>query len=891
MTPAELSELLGYDFELDRFQTDAVNALRDGQSVLVAAPTGAGKTVVAEYAIAEALDAGEKVFYTTPIKALSNQKYRDLAARHGADRVGLLTGDNAINRDAPVVVMTTEVLRNMVYGGADALHGLRYVVVDEVHFLQDPYRGPVWEEVIIHLPQSVRLVGLSATVSNADELSDWIASVRGPTATVVETERPVELTNLYMVGDRNSATALLIPTLYRGTPNREGYQFDLGAKGAKGSKSRGRGGNDARGRDKGRSRSGRRNFVTPRRLAVVDRLEEEDLLPAIYFIFSRAACTESMERLIDAGVRLTTEEERHRIHEIVTQRISVLSPGDLEVLDFATLLSGLERGVAAHHAGMVPAFKEIVEACFVEGLIKVVFATETLALGINMPARSVVIEKLSKFTGETHEVLTPSQYTQLTGRAGRRGIDDHGTAIVLWSPFIGFDEVASLASSRHFELRSAFRPTYNMAANLVRRYDEAAVYELLAKSFAQFQTERAMQKLHRRARKRQADIDDIHRRLGDDVERLRELRSSLATMQSADATVNDEGDGLDRIADALSRLSPGDVVVGLPDLERAAVLSVAYRKGGRIRLKVVTPTGHVVDINEDRMSAVPFTVGQIELPEPFNPNSRRFQNKAADNLRRARLHRARERRGMAAPPVEELTDEDLHDIDAGLPLLAELERLEADLARLEGRISNRTGSIAERFRSVLHILRAWNHVDGWELTEAGERVISIYHESDLLIAEVIGRGLLDDLDTPTMAGMVSVFTYEHRSKEPPPDPWFPNREVHDRFREIEQIATDLNSMEDQHKLDPTRPPDATLFALAYAWASGQDLDSLLEDEGLSGGDFVRNIKQLIDLLFQVGNSASLRDTAMTARAAADALHRGVVVSSGAVEADDEAPLP
>jgi ATP-dependent RNA helicase HelY len=393
----------GPAFELDRFQKEAIAAIDRGESVLVAAPTGSGKTVIAEHAVARAVASGGKAFYTTPIKALSNQKFHDLVARHGREAVGLLTGDNAINGDAAIVVMTTEVLRNMIYGRSGALNGLRCVVLDEVHYLQDAYRGPVWEEVMIHLPPDVRLVCLSATVSNASELAEWIGTVRGPTATIVETERPVELANLYLVGDKSAEQPLLLPTLVDGKPNREGDRFDAEDRGGAG-------------RPPGR---GRRRWFTPRRVEVVDVLSERDLLPVIYFIFSRAACDDAVKACLDAGLRLTDADERVSIRQIVEEHVTALTDRDLDVLRYDTWLAGLEAGIASHHAGMVPPFKEAVEACFAAGLVRVVFATETLALGINMPARTVVIEKLTKFTGERHEFLSPGQYTQITGRAGR----------------------------------------------------------------------------------------------------------------------------------------------------------------------------------------------------------------------------------------------------------------------------------------------------------------------------------------------------------------------------------------------------------------------------------------------------------------------------------------
>src|SRR3954452_17270910 len=531
-----------YGFPLDDFQLQALDALDAGESVLVAAPTGSGKTVVAEYAIARALAAGQRAFYTAPIKALSNQKFLDLSRIHGVDAVGLLTGDNAINGDAPVVVMTTEVLRNMIYGRSGALHDLGVVILDEVHFLQDTYRGPVWEEVIIHLPHRVRLVCLSATVSNADELADWMTTVRGPTAAVVEQKRPVRLENLYMVGDRSAERLHLLPTLVDGRPNPEASRLD---------------GEAVRGwRGNGRQR-GRRRLYTPRRVEVVETLDDARMLPAIYFIFSRAACDDAAKAVLDAGVRLTTGDERDQIREIVDRRLGAIDDRDLAVLGYGRFLAGLEAGVAAHHAGMVPPFKEVVEACFTAGLVKVVFATETLAVGINMPARSVVIEKLSKFSGEHHTFLTPGEYTQLTGRAGRRSIDVMGDAIVLWSPFVPFDQVAALATSRSFVLRSAFRPTYNMAANLVRSYSAEEAHHLLNLSFAQYQADREVVRVEARLERRQAGLAELRDAATSPYGDLDEYRRLVAAGR-AERTGGEAG-AATRIDAALARLRPGDV--------------------------------------------------------------------------------------------------------------------------------------------------------------------------------------------------------------------------------------------------------------------------------------------------------------------------------------------
>ncbi|TML18959.1 MAG: DEAD/DEAH box helicase [Actinobacteria bacterium] len=859
---------LDYDFALDRFQIEAIEALRAGQSVLVAAPTGSGKTVVAEYAIADALALGQRVFYTAPIKALSNQKYRDLVARHGVAMVGLLTGDNAVNPDAPVVVMTTEVLRNMIYAGSHALDGLRYVILDEVHYLQDTYRGSVWEEVIIHLPRATRLVCLSATVSNATELGEWLTAVRGPTTVVVETRRPVELVNLFMVADRHSDQLHLIPTLIDDRPNPEGQRFTAIDP------RRSRVGSDPQAgrRDRGRPRH---PFVTPWRVDVVERLAAEDLLPAIYFIFSRAGCDEAVRFCLNAHLKLTQPGERETIRAIVEERTAALTDSDLDVLGYDEWLEGLERGFAAHHAGMVPPFKETVEVLFTAGLVKVVFATETLALGINMPARTVVIEKLSKFTGEQHEFLTAGEYTQLTGRAGRRGIDERGHAVVLWSPFATFQQVADLALSRSFVLRSSFRPTYNMAANLVRRYDPEHAHALLNRSFAQFQTDRAVVLHEERILRRRADIA-----------RLRELLDG-----SDESTLASDGDDerAHSVADDVAALRPGDVVTVPGNGERAAVLSVAQRKRGAVRVRLITATDTVTSLSDADFDEPPVVVGSIDLPIPFAPGNRAFQHEVALRVRRARATGPSTRRAAAQRARARRQSPDQRRLQRAAE---QLRRAEREVADLERRIATRGESLARRFDDVLGVLESRGYVDGWALTPKGELLVRIFHESDLLIAEAIASGLFDGVDVASFAGIASSFVYEHRSPTPPPAPWFPTKSMKDRFDSLLRITDALNAHEIAARLPPTRRPDATFFALAHAWASGEPLERVLDDEDISGGDFVRTTKQLIDVLRQLGDTALSPATSRTARAAANALARGVVAISGAIdEAEPFVPAP
>jgi ATP-dependent RNA helicase HelY len=867
-----------YAFGLDDFQIEALDALDAGRSVLVAAPTGSGKTVVAEYAVAKALAEGGKTFYTTPLKALSNQKFGDLARRHGPEKVGLLTGDNSINGDAPVVVMTTEVLRNMIYAASSALDGLRYVVLDEVHYLQDRYRGPVWEEVIIHTPPEVDLVCLSATVSNAEEFAEWIQTVRGATTAVIEEKRPVTLNHLYMVGDREADELRLLRTFVDGKPNPEAMRLES---------------RPAHPGDRWRPHP-RARLHTPRRAEVIDRLWDEGMLPAIYFIFSRAACDDAVKQCLDSGLRLTTPEEATAIRAIAEARTENLSEADLTVLGYGRWLAALEAGLASHHAGMVPPFKETVEACFSAGLVKAVFATETLALGINMPARTVVIEKLSKFTGERHEFLTPGEYTQLTGRAGRRGIDEIGYAVVLWSPYVPFDQVAGLASTRTYALKSSFRPTYNMAANLVRRYPPDAARHLLNLSFAQFTSDRDVVRLEAQVERTTAllaaALNEATCELGDVGEYRRLLR------------VDDDNEGRPRRASArsgvvaaLERVKPGDVLMvsGGKSAGRVAVISTANRRGDDVRVGALTPDRRYLTLSARDFRFPPRTVGRVELPVPYSPRNPGFRREVAQALGRLRPSQpVTEKHARAGQSVTGSVDDRMPenlpvaacpDLRRHLRAAERADRLEKDRRRLERRIEGRTESLARQFDRVLRVLQTWGYVDGWSLTEGGEVLARIYHECDLLVAEALRGGLFDQLDPTGVAALASTFTYEARRPEGrPEEPWFPSSRLKRRWSELEGMATELNSAEEEAGLPLTRRPDPGFVAHAHGWAAGEELSEVIIDEEVSGGDFVRNIKQLIDLVRQLGQMAPDPATATAAREAADRLFRGVVAASSVV---------
>ncbi|AGP59113.1 DEAD/DEAH box helicase [Streptomyces rapamycinicus] len=906
-----------YDFELDPFQIEACKALESGKGVLVAAPTGSGKTIVGEFAVHLALTQGRKCFYTTPIKALSNQKYTDLVKRYGADQVGLLTGDNSVNSEAPVVVMTTEVLRNMLYAGSQSLLGLGHVVMDEVHYLSDRFRGAVWEEVIIHLPESVTLVSLSATVSNAEEFGDWLDTVRGDTEVIVSEHRPVPLWQHVLAGRR----------MYDLFEEKSGQDGDQGGRRevnpdlvrlARMENSRPSFGRDKRrGRnmreaDRERERRQRSRIWTPGRPEVIDRLDAEGLLPAITFIFSRAGCEAAVQQCLHAGLRLNDESARSQVRAVVEERTAGIPDEDLHVLGYFEWLEGLERGIAAHHAGMLPTFKEVVEELFVRGLVKAVFATETLALGINMPARSVVLEKLVKWNGEQHVDITPGEYTQLTGRAGRRGIDVEGHAVVLWQRTMDPAALAGLAGTRTYPLRSSFKPSYNMAVNLVSQFGRHRSRELLETSFAQFQADKAVVGISRQVQRNEEGLEGYRAsmtcHLGDFDEYAR-LRRELKDRETELAR---QGAAQRRAAAAvaLEKLRPGDVIhvptgkfaglalvldPGLPAGRVGGHRGMEYHDGPR-------PLVLTAERQVKRLASIDFPVpveplDRMRIPKSFNPRSPQSRRDLASALRTKAGHhdmrRHRKERSAAADDTEisrlraAIRAHPCHgcsDREDHARWGERYHRLLRDTRQLERRIEGRTNTIARTFDRICSLLSELGYLRGDEVTDEGRRLARLYGELDLLASECLREGVWEGLPPAELAACASALVYEARTADDALPPKLPTGRAKDALGEMVRIWGRLDALEEQHKINQAegvgqREPDLGFAWAAYRWASGHGLDEVLREIDVPAGDFVRWTKQLIDVLGQIAAAAPEGTVARSARRAVDGLLRGVVAYS------------
>lgn len=789
-------------FSLDPFQIAGCQALEEGRSVLVAAPTGAGKTIVGEFAIHLAMrEPAEgrhpsKAFYTTPMKALSNQKFRELVDVYGADDVGLLTGDTNINGNARIVVMTTEVLRNMLYADSPALRGLRYVVMDEVHYLADRFRGAVWEEVIIHLPPEVRLISLSATVSNAEEFGDWLDTVRGDTEVIVSEIRPVPLEQHVLVrGDllplfddrAGVATAQVNQELMR-IRSFKGPNFENNRRVQNMNSARQRGYEASRRRpQKGGTRPVRsanvRRIERLDRPDVVELLERANLLPAIFFIFSRAGCDAAVQQVRRSGIRLTTHEERAEIRATVEERTRTLLDEDLAVLGYWEWLENLQRGVAAHHAGLLPAFKEVVEELFQRKLVKVVFATETLALGINMPARTVVLEKLEKFNGEARVAITSGEYTQLTGRAGRRGIDVEGHAVIQWTEGLDPQAVAALASRRTYPLNSSFRPTYNMAVNLIDQFGRGRAREILESSFAQFQADRAVVGLARQVRDQEESLAGYEQAMtcdrGDFTEysRIRRELSDLEKINRKDATAGRATrDQRQRQIASLRKQMQRHPCHQCPDREQHARWAERYWKLKRtidgLRRQIETRTGTVARIF-DRVVDVLAELDYVEV----EPDGATTLTASGRTMRR---------------------------------IYGERDLL-----------------VAESLRTAI-----WKDLDAASL--AALACCLVYEP--------------------------------RRDEGAPGEQRLPRGPFRAALSDTYDLWQRLDDLERAHHLPGSEPPATGLAQAMHSWARGVALDRVLVEADLAAGDFVRWAKQTIDLLDQLSlvADAGLASTARKA---------------------------
>ena len=862
-TPAKVLDPAAiFPFPLDGFQLEAVDALNQGHSVVVSAPTGSGKTLVGEYAIHRALSHGQKVFYTTPLKALSNQKLRDFRKSVRDQNVGLMTGDLSVNRDASIVVMTTEIFRNMLYAEADQfddpLADVEAVVLDECHYMNDSQRGTVWEESIIHCPPSVQLVALSATVANAGQLTDWIEKVHGPTTLITSDYRPVPLQFSFC-----SAKGLHPLLNEKGTglhPNCKVWRAPKGHK------------------RKGRSPKPSQPEPPPISF-VVAQMAERDMLPAIYFIFSRRGCDKAVR---DLGVQcLVTRQEQARIQA----RLATYSAENPEAVRDGLHADALLRGIAAHHAGVLPAWKELIEELFQQGLVKVVFATETLAAGINMPARSTVIAALSKRTERGHRPLMGSEFLQMAGRAGRRGLDSRGYVVTVQSRFEGVREAGQLATSPADPLVSQFTPSYGMVLNLLQRHDLAKARELVERSLGRYlasldlvEDEDLLSQLRLQLSQLEGVAGDVPWEDFEEYEklrgRLREERRLLRILQQqAEETLANE------LTLALQFASAGTLVsLKAPQLRGRVTLAVIVDKiegPGQFPLLlcltdenvwVLLPCQAVVSLHAE-LSCL--QVNGVAEPELQRSGELRHGDQASGGLALAVAHMAR-RHDMNTPQydlagevlqqarlVHQLEQEqDLHpahrwgDRKQLKKHRRRMEELEQEIEARQQQLHHRANKHWETFLSLIEILRQFGCLDDLEPTEIGRTVAALRGDNELWLGLALMSGHLDALPAEDLAGVFEAISTEVNR----PDLWsgFPAPpEAEDALNALSGLRRDLLRAQEREGVVVPAWWDQELIGLVESWASGTGWNDLIANTSLDEGDVVRIMRRTVDLLAQV----------------------------------------
>ena len=895
-TDAEIGQFEAfYPFALDEFQREAIRTLLHGDSVMVAAPTGTGKTVVAEFGVWDAFKRTGRVIYTTPIKALSNQKYRDLRAIYG-DEVGLLTGDVSENRDARAVVMTTEVLRNMLLQTPWDLDNVDTVIFDEIHYLADPERGTTWEEAIILCPDHVQLICLSATINNADEIADWISRTHRPIRLITHTDRAVPLALHYF---HDGKLNLVV--------NHRGEQVqDFPHTGGELRKQSARGGFGRR-----KSERATPEMDEPQPREIVDALASRDMLPAIYFLFSRADCQAYAERLAVMRPNLVTPRQADLIEQTINAVLSGMRDEDRELEQVQTITALARKGIGFHHAGLLPILKQLVEILFARGLMEVVFATDTLALGVNMPARTVVIGRMSKWDGRRRRMLIPNEFQQMAGRAGRRGMDPFGHVVVPYSPWFTFRETLDIATGELHPVQSAFAIRYNTVLNLWDPPHGERVRALLQQSLGQFQSSQRIR-----------DLEDQIIAIGEEIERIpqgcligldagdelledyRRLNRSLTAAQGKERRLESEQStvlrdveisvpwsepGRQALRRALRAARPG-AVAHIRDGGWAILLGKGKQGGvgrflhkdGSIRLlteyrqidhltdKRVTvpealfePDDAVTDattlVAADELEELWRTVATLELPD-------------LDEM--AAAHRALETERTAARVALLATDlDDAKALTQSLwqerqehpchscerrnehrDYLAQVDRLDKERRELEEALGREIDQEEERLRNVIrgirNVLHRFGYLHRGYPTEKADMLADVFDNDGLILCELVDRGVLDHLPPEDLAEVFSWFSFDREFR-------YGNRFVlPDRLvlarRRIEDVEHAVLGEERSEGLAISEGHNPNFYGAARAWCRGATMAEISGKIELSEGDLVMTFNKTIDLLRQVG---------------------------------------
>ena len=871
-----------YAFPLDDFQVEAILAILEGSSVIVSAPTGAGKTLVAEFAIHDALAAKRRVAYTTPLKALSNQKYADFCRQFGVAEVGILTGDVKVNPRAPVLVMTTEILRNMFYTGT--LEGLRHVVLDECHYMGDESRGTVWEEIIVNAPKDVTLVALSATVANVREIADWVSLVHRPIRAIVHPHRPVPLR--YHVAD-------LAAEVHSLEAVRAGRAKLVGIEG---------------GGDEGRGRFYARRVASV--VAVLEELEARSWLPAIYFIFSRAGCERAMDEVLEEGRTLLDRNRRREVDQAIAEALEESPALGASALN-QSIFQALRVGVGLHHAGILPSLKRLTEVLFERGLVRVVFATETMSLGIHMPARSVVLQGLTKRTDRGFRALSTNELTQMAGRAGRRGIDPEGQCVIALDARDSLEETLSVVDGAPEPITSQFRLGFGSVALLVETVrDEAAIRRVIESSFGQYQSLRQIRHLEREVGEAQTALTEAERYQAPcgDFERIgryRHLRAEVEAQRRARGARSRPAR-----ARALDDVEPGRVVLlrqrgsggGL-----GVVVGVHRLRGHRVLLDTLLPHGSMVRTKAGNVKRVFWATPPLLLPPAIRDLSAHHRGWGRDfreTLARdggALLARLGEldlpalverERARGGDPEDALARIECHACpwEARPTCEAAWKGIEKERTRFEHQrtiLETIRDAIWQEYRRVLEVLDAFDAVQGGVLRPKGELVASLRHDHELLVAEIVYRGALDDASPAEVAALVSCLIEEARSAEDEPSRRLLRERprLRRRVRLMEEAAEAITAVQRRVGLHRPARVQSGFVAAVFRWASGDDDWARVVAHSFGGheGDLIRVMRRLIDLLRQLAEGPEVPGgVASAASVAARVLDRGIVLESALI---------
>ena len=849
-----------YAFPLDDFQLRAISAILDGKSVIVSAPTGSGKTLVAEFAIHAALHRGRRIAYTTPLKALSNQKYADFGRQWGAENVGILTGDVKVNPRAPVVVMTTEILRNMFYSGG--LPGLDTVVLDECHYMGDEGRGTVWEEIIVNAPRDAALVALSATVANVEEIADWIGLVHRPIVAVTHPHRPVPLQ--YLVADL-SGEIHTYDAVRHGKVRLLGEERDSG------------GYND-------RGRWYTRRVVDP--TVMLDELESRGWLPAIYFIFSRAGCERAMETVLAEGKPLLSREQRRQVDEAIREQIGE-NPTIAESPLNQTIFQALGMGVGLHHAGILPTVKRFTELLFERGLCKVVFATETMSLGIHMPAKSVVLQSLTKRTDRGFRSLTHNELTQMAGRAGRRGIDPEGKCVMALDVRDGFDDMKRVVDGPPEPVVSQFKLGYGSVALLLSTgSDLATIRRIVESSFGQYQN-------MKRIRSMEADVASLETAVTDGrrfeapcgdfsrIGRYRAVRSEVEVARMA------RGKG-GRRGRSAAEAEPGRLALvrRKSGASLGLIVGVDHRRHRNL-IQVMLPHGGTVAMKEGNVKRVFWQTPPLHVPRDWEHRTRGL----TEQMARLSVPELVEREKSHGPEGT-LAAIECHRCPWGSQNRCEqawkgLESVDRQLAQKREMLDAFRNAYWQEFLRVVEVLERFGAVQDAKLLAKGQLISGLRHDNELLVAEIVDRGILADTTLPEAATLCSGLIEEARSGDAAVARLFLKKrpKLKRKLQEMESVANTILEVQRRHGLPMPVSVSTGFMPSVFRWASGEDDWAAIVEESFGGheGDLIRAMRRLIDVLRQLGEAPEVEPAlaGLLARAAR-VIDRGIVLESALI---------